>query len=177
MATMKTTLAVACFAAALAGGCYQSDLPLDPAPAVDLEEQWLGTWRCLPFNADADEEPVTIAVARGRDRRYEVTWREAGKGPEHYEAFASSVHGRRFMNVRELKAAGETGQWVFVRPTLLGPNVLQLQIVDDKALDGVEKSAPAVRRAIERQVSKAALTMDFCVCVRAKETTQPTPGR
>jgi hypothetical protein len=174
---VKPTLALACLAVAMAGGCYESDSPLDPAPAADVEAQWLGTWRCLPFNGDADEEPVTISVQRGQARRYDITWRESGKAPEHYEAFASSVRGRRFMNVRELKTAGETGPWVFLRPTQLRPDVLQLQVVDAKALEGVEKSAPAVRRAIERQVSNPALTMDFCVCVRAKESSEPTPGR
>ena len=172
---MKPTLAVACLAVAMMSGCYESDFPLEPAPRLELEEQWLGTWRCLPFDADADEEPVTIAVERGRNRRYDVTWREAGKDPEHYEAFASSVRGRRFMNVRELKAAGETGQWVFVRPTMLRPTVLQLQIVDDEALKGVDKSAQAVRHAIERQLSSPRLLDDFCLCVRAKDTSEPPP--
>ena len=178
MATMKTTLAVACFAAALAGGCYQSDVPLDPAPAVDLEEQWLGTWRCLPFNADADEEPATVRIKRGPERRYALTWQEDGGKQVRYEAFASDIDRARLWNFREVKTDGTTGasSWMFVRPTLLRPGVLQAQVVDEDALKNVEASPAAVRRAISRRLSQSALFVDFCVCVRAKEPSEPTPA-
>jgi hypothetical protein len=159
---------MAVIAAALLGGCYESDFPLDAAPALDVEEQWLGTWRCLPFNADADEDPVTVSVRRGAERRYDITWLESGKAPERYGAFASSVGDTRLLNVQESKADG-SGKWVFLRPTLLRPNVLQAQIVDADALQRAEKTAPAVRQAIERQLASPALTVDFCVCVRAKD--------
>jgi hypothetical protein len=161
--------ALAVIAAALFGGCYESDFPLDPAPRLELEEAWLGTWRCLPFNADADEDPVTVSVKRGPERRYEITWLESGKAPERYGAFASSVGDTRLLNVQELKADGSVGKWVLMRPTLLRPSVLQAQIVDADALKETEKTAPAVRQAIERQLASPALTVDFCVCVRAKE--------
>jgi hypothetical protein len=169
---------LAAIALLMAPGCYQSDFPLDSTPRVDVDAAWLGTWRCLPFNADADEDPVTIAVGRGADRRYDITWRETGKEPEQYEAYESSVRGHRFMNVRERKAAGEMGQWVFLGATLLRPDVLQLQVVDAKALESVEKSPTSVRRALERQLSRpTTLFADFCVCVRAKAPSEPAPGR
>jgi hypothetical protein len=170
--SVRWGVAAAAVAIAMAPGCYESAFPLDPAPRLEVDEAWLGTWRCLPFNADADEDPATVRVKRGAERRYDITWQETGKDPERYEGFTSSVRGTRFMNLRELKAGGEAGQWVFLRPTLLRPNVLQVQVVDAKALDNVEKSPSSVRRAIERRLSSAALTVDFCVCVRAKD---PTP--
>lgn len=160
---------MALIAMALTGGCYESDVPLDPAPRLEVEEGWLGTWRCLPFNADADEHPATIVAKRAADRRYDIAWHEGEKPPDRYEAFASAVGEARLLNVQEVKADGGTGKWVFVRPTLFRPDVLQLQIVNEGALKDVEKSAPAVRAAIERQVSSATLFIDFCVCVRAKE--------
>jgi hypothetical protein len=169
----RSVTVVAVIAAAMAGGCYESGFPLDPAPTIEVEEAWLGTWRCLPFNAAADEEPVTMAIKRAPDRWYGITWLETDKDPERYEAFASSIRGTRFFNVQEVKATGGRGDWVFVRPTLLRPDVLQLQIVDSKALDGVEKSRPAVRQAIERHLPSPGLTVDFCVCVRAKEPSGP----
>ena len=162
--------AMAVIATALVPGCYESDFPLDPAPRLELEEAWLGTWRCLPFKADADEDPVTVSVKRGAERRYDITWLESGKAPERYGAFMSPIGNTRLMNVQEVKADGATGKWVFVRPTLLRPDVLQVQIVDDEAMEGVEKSLAAVRRAIERQLSNPGLVVDFCVCVRARET-------
>ena len=166
---------MAAIAAAMAAGCYESDFPLDPAPRLEVEEALLGTWRCLPFNADADEEPATVRVKHGGERRYAITWQESGKEPERYEGFASSVRGTRFVNVRELKATGESGKWTYLKPTLLRPSVLQLQVVDSDALKGVEASPAAVRAAIERQLARPALTADFCVCVRAKEPSETPP--
>ena len=161
--------AAALIAAAVVGGCYESDAPLDPTPQIEVDEAWLGTWRCLPFAADADEQPATLSVQRAADRRYAVTWREGEGEPDRYEAFASAVEGTPFVNLQERKAGEVGGTWVFVRPTLLQPNVLQVQIVAEEALKGVEKSAKALRQAIERQLSAPGLTVEFCVCVRAKE--------
>ena len=161
--------AMAVVAMALVGGCYESDVPLDPEPRLEVDTAWLGPWRCLPFNADADERPATIVARRAADRRYDIAWHEGETPPDRYEAFASAVGEARLLNVREVKADGATGKWVFVRPTSLRPDVLQLQIVNEGALKGVDKSAPAVRAAIERQVSGPTLFIDFCVCVRAKE--------
>ena len=162
--------AMAVMAMALIGGCYESDVPLDPAPRLEVDTAWLGTWRCLPFNADADEHPATIVARRAADKRYAIAWHEGEKPPDRYDAFASAVGEARLLNVQEVKADGATGKWVFVRPTLLRPDVLQLQIVNEGALKDVEKSAPAVRAAIERQVASATLFIDFCACVRAKES-------
>ena len=165
---------MALIALAMSAGCYESDFPLDPSPQQGVWEAWLGTWRCLPVGADADEPPATLRVKRGPEQRYDATWQEGDK-QERYEGFTSAIGSTRFVNIRELKADGKTGQWVFVRPTLLRPNVLQLQVVDNDAMKGVEASAPAVRRAIEQNISSPALTVDFCVCVRAKDPTEPTP--
>jgi hypothetical protein len=160
--------AVAVVALALTGGCYESDVPLDPAPTLEVEEAWLGTWRCLPFEADADEEPGTLTIRRGPERRYDVGWQETGKAPDRYEAFASTVGGAPFFNLQEVKPTGERGKWVFLRATFLRPAVLQVQVVAADALEGVERSPSALRQAIERQLASPRLTMDFAVCVRAK---------
>src|SRR4029453_14338260 len=133
--------ALAVIAAALFGGCYESDFPLDPAPRLELEEAWLGTGGGPPFNAAPDEDPVTVSVKRAPERRYDITWLESGKAPERYGAFASSVGDTRLLNVQELKADGSVGKWVFMRPTLLRPSVLQAQIVDADALKETEKTA------------------------------------
>jgi hypothetical protein len=163
-------------AAVLAAGCYESDVPLDPAPTLEVEEAWLGTWRCLPFEADADEEPATLTIRRA-GRRYDIAWQESGKASDHYEAFASRVGGTPFFNLQEVKPTGERGKWVFLRAALLRPAVVQVQVVAEDALKGVEKSPPAMRQAIERQLSSQRLTLDFCVCVKAKEPTGAAPAR
>ena len=167
---------MAVIAMALTGGCYESDVPLDPAPRLEVDTAWLGTWRCLPFNDDADEHPATVVARRAADRRYDIAWHEGEKPPDRYDAFASAVGEARLLNVQEVKADGTTGKLVFVRPTLLRPDVLQLQIVNEGALKDVERAAPAVRAASERQVSSATLFIDFCVCVRAKESGEEAPA-
>jgi hypothetical protein len=58
--------------------------------------------------------------------------------------------------------------WVFARYALLQPNVLQVQVVSDKALSGVEASPAAVRRAIEGRRKDPGLFDDVFTCVRAK---------
>ena len=168
--------AAAVIAAALAAaGCYESDVPLDPAPTAEVDQAWLGTWRCLPVEADADEEPATLMIRRGPERRYDIGWQESGKAPDRYEAFASTVGGAPLFNVQEVKATGERGKWVFLRPALLRPAVLHVQVVADDALKGVERSPSALRQAIERQLSSPQLTMDFAVCVKAKEPAAASP--
>ena len=168
----RSLRAVAVAALASLPGCYESEVPLDSTPRMEVDGAWLGTWRCLPFNADADEQPATVRVDRGAERYYAVTWQESGKDPEHYEAFASSVRATPFWNIREVKTTGEKGKWVFLRPSMLRPAVLQVQIVDQDALKGVEPSSAALRRALERKLTSPSLTVDFAVCVRAKEPEQ-----
>lgn len=167
IAWFRGSRAFVLLAVALSAGCYESGFPLDPAPVVDVDDALLGTWRCLPLDGDADEQPATVTVDRARDRKYRIVWQETGSDPENYEAFASNLRGARLFNVREPKRDGSAGTWVFVRPTLLKANILQIQIVADKALAKVQKSPPAIRAAIERQRSDPALYVDGIVCARA----------
>jgi hypothetical protein len=150
---------------------------MDPAPTQEVEASWIGTWRCLPFEADADEEPATLTIRRGPERRYDIAWQETGKSPDRYEAFASTVGGAPFFNLQEVKPTGERGKWAFLRPALLRPAILHVQVVADDALKGIEKSSPALRQAIERQLASPALTMDFAVCVKAKGVPEASTSR
>jgi hypothetical protein len=154
-------------------GCYESEVALDPSPQQEVDAAVIGSWRCLPLDADADEEPATVTVKRGSDRLYGVEWQEGTKPPDRYEAFASSVGGAVLVNVQEIKGNGERGRWVYLRYALLRPNVLHLQVVSDEAMKGVEKSRAAIRAVIERR-SEQPLYQDFCVCARAKPVDPPS---
>jgi hypothetical protein len=160
---------IALVAALCAGACYESDFPLDSAPQLAVDAALLGTWRCLPLNADAQEPPATVVVESPREHYYEVTWQEEGKSPDQYEAHASSVRVPRLLNIQELKDGVGSNKWAFGRYTFFRPQVFQLQMVSDKALEKVEKSRPAVRDAIEHLRENPSLFVDFCVCVRAKD--------
>ncbi len=157
------------FAAALLAGCYVSEFPLDPAPRVRTDEALFGTWRCLPLDDDADQEPATVSVTRGPEHVYAIVWREGDSAPQRYEAYASSSFGTTLLNVQVLEDSGKRGDWVFVRYALLRPNVLHLQVVAKEALEGVAKTRSAVREAIERLRDRPTLYVDFCVCARAKQ--------
>jgi hypothetical protein len=153
----------------LLAGCYESDFPLDATPQLPVDAAALGTWRCLPVDADADEPAATMTIAKNGERRYAVTWQEPGKAADRYDSYASQVPGARLLNIYD---SGESNKdkkkWVYGRYALLRPHVLQLQIVDEKAMAGVEKTPQAVRRALERVAKEPKMLVDFTVCVRAK---------
>lgn len=166
---LKHCALVAALTVSLAG-CYESEFPLDPAPLVDVSSPLLGTWRCLPLDGDVDEKPAVLTIARdARARYYDATWLEPGDEPDRYEAFASTVGDLTLMNIRDRRPPGAApAKWVFGRVTLLQPNVLQVQIADDKALADVERSRPALRAAFERRRTSPSLFTGGCVCARTK---------
>ena len=154
-----------CLAACLMAACYESAFPLDLMPHADVDAKLSGTWHCI--TSDPGDRDMTLTIARTRDRVYALTFQEFGEEADRYEAHASMVAGAPLVNVRSLKPSEKP--WAFVRYTLLRPKVLQLQIVDDKAMKDVAKSASAVRQAIERQTKDPALFADACTCVRMNE--------
>ncbi|HEY7411513.1 MAG TPA: hypothetical protein VII13_12255 [Vicinamibacteria bacterium] len=165
--TARWARCLALVGAMLPVACYQSDFPLDPEPTADLEVGLLGTWRCLPLDADGDEPPATLILARGRPRAYAVSWLEEGGATARYEAFGSSLDGVTVWNVQEQKDTGD-GRWVFARHTLPRPSVLHLQLVPERALEDVPRTRAALRDAVGRLRTSDSLLQDFCVCARVK---------
>jgi len=147
-------------------GCYESEFPLDPVPRAPLDSALLGSWRCLPADPEPSDKAADIVVGRAREGVYVVSFREEGQESESYEAHASIVRGRPLLNIREVGPSSRK-KWMFVRYTLLRPSILQVQLVNDQALKGVDESVSALRRAIERERDPK-LFVDFCVCVRTK---------
>jgi hypothetical protein len=139
---------------------------LDATPALDVDPALIGTWRCLPASPDTSDDAATIEVARKTDRIYAVTFRAPDEEPDRYEAHASLVKGATLLNVREL---GKTNKpWVFARYAFLRPGIIEVQLVSDTLLTGVEGPASVLRDALEKHQADPALYSDFCVCVRAK---------
>jgi hypothetical protein len=164
---LRTRIAVVVVLAALASGCYESEFPLDTDPLIDLNPALLGAWRCLPLDGAADEPPVTLTIARSaRPRIYDLLWQEPGDAPDRYDAYASVLQGTTLMNVRERTDQGPAGKWIFMRATLMRPNALHLQVVADKAMAGVTKTAAAVRATVERERNTGAFYTDVALCVR-----------
>ena len=155
-------------AVAAAAGCYESPVPLDPAPQADIDLRLVGAWRCLGSGPDADDEAITIAIRQTRDRVYEADFIEEGKEPDRYEAYASLVRGRPLVNVRDLGATNGK-PWTFARYELLRPDVLEIRVAADDVLKGVQPTAAALRKRIESLSGDPRLFAGFCVCVRQKK--------
>ena len=101
--------------------CY-SDSPLDSQPQVELDKKLLGSWRCIPPDAEGETDDtalVALAPREGAAREYAITWTDPGKEPERYRGFLSTVQGGQVLNVETDPDPKASGRWVFVRYTFL----------------------------------------------------------
>lgn len=149
----------------LAVAACQASSPLDAFPQLDLDESLVGTWRCIPLDADeTDEAWVTVRANSAQERTYAITWRE-GSQTQEYEAFASSVADSTILNVRE---AGDADGWAFVRYDFLAGNLLRIERAREEIFDGTASSSE-VRAALERALDgDDSAFEDFMVCVGAR---------
>jgi hypothetical protein len=152
----------------LVAACYESAFPIEPRPKADIDRALPGTWRCLPFDQDPSEKAATITIAPEKEKVYAVTLQEDGGQASRYEVFASSA-AEGLLNVREL-ADGDKKPWMFVRATLLKPSVMQLQVLDKRAMPTTElKTTEELRKAVEHARGKPDAFSDVCICVRARQ--------
>lgn len=162
-------LAAVLISAGVAAGCYESDVPLDAAPTAGIDAGLLGPWRCLPVDGEADEAAATLTVTpQPAAGTFEATWDEPGSAPDRYEGFASRVDDVTYLNTRERHDGGALSAWFFVRPTLLRPNALLVQVVDEAALAGAPKTAAGLREALRRRRDDPALLSGGALCVRVR---------
>ena len=145
-------------------GCYQSTFPLDAKPATAVDPKLLGAWHCVSGSSD---DAVIVTMARAREGVYAATLTEKGEDPDHYEMHASRVGGQEFLNIRDMDTKSNK-PWSYGRSTLLRPDVLQLQMVEEDAIKGAAETPAAVRAAIEKKLNDPALFVKGpIVCVRA----------
>lgn len=170
---MRTPLRlIVWLATAALAACYESPVPLDPAPQADIEPGVIGAWRCLPPEPGPTDGPANLTVTRSRGRVYDAVFVADGEEPDRYEAYASVVKGRQVVNVRDLKATNAK-PWAFVQYALLRPDVLEIRIADDDAFTGVAATPAALRKRFE--AGEPRLFTGYCVCVRQKKTDPPGP--
>lgn len=169
MRTSWSRLPIVLILAGLAAGCFESTVPLDPAPVVAVEAGFGGLWRCLPLDGNPTEPPATLTVTlEMATRTFAATWQESGDPPVQYEGFASAVDRATYLNTRERKADGSLSTWFFVRPTLLRQNVLLIQVVDAPAMTGAPATAAGLREALRRRRDDPRLLTDGALCARAR---------
>jgi hypothetical protein len=159
---------VATFLLVLANaGCYESRFPIDMEPRAPIDQDLVARWRCLPAAADADTAAATITIGVARDGVYAASFQEDGKAADVYEIHASVLEGQSVLNIRDL-AESKREPWVFGRYVFLRPDVLQVQILLEEALDDELETPAALREALEKRIGRADLFGDYCTCVRIK---------
>lgn len=81
------------------------------------------------------------------------------------------MYFRSLLNLQELdpKTVPAERKWMFIRYTLLKPNILQVELVKDKAFRGIDPSPSAVREVVEKKIDGPELYQDFCLCTRVWE--------
>jgi hypothetical protein len=170
-------LSIALFVACLTlPACYDFDFPLDPKPVLPIDTRLVGDWRCLAIDADLEDPPGILQVARRGESIARWTFTSSGSeaapnggDPERseYDVHGSAVGGDVLLNALELGEKAN-GKWNLVRYSFLLPDVVRLQVVNDEALPKVA-SAAALRALIEKRVEDPAIYKDLLVCVRAKK--------
>jgi hypothetical protein len=156
LATAATTL-----------GCYESDVPLGP-PAAVADARLVGRWRCI---ADKTNPHILeLNVARRGEQQYDVRLDMPGEDTLRYRGHGTDVRGTTLINLQEQKPGEDpsTARWDFVRATLLKPNVLDVQIVDDDLFTDKPRTAEAQRAVMEANIARPELYFDYCVCVRVE---------
>ncbi len=159
------------------GGCYEAPFPLSAeteAPPVD--PRLVGHWRCVSPQEDA-AEPMALTISRADERRdgatfaperrYAATFAMKGEETLQFRGHATRLAGQTVVNVQDtaVKPGAKAG-WNVVRPTLLKPDILVLEILQDDFFKGVPSTAEAARALIEGQSGKAELFGHYCVCSR-----------
>ena len=145
--------------AAMLPGCL-SPVPLDPKPQADLDPRIVGRWRCVAPVMDDDDLPMSLSIARARERVYSVEMFD-----NRFEAYASVVDGRTIVNVRDSGPGPGAEPWDFAEYEFLRPDVLALRLADFQWPEDVAMTPTALRERIARSDA----FKDFCVCVRLKE--------
>jgi hypothetical protein len=151
-------------------GCYESDFPLGPSAAGRIDPKLVGSWRCVQGDAGQNKS-FLITIVPFDEMQYCIDVTMEGEKPIHYRAYSSSVRNTTLLNVQELKPKTEppAQKWFFVRYTLLRQNILQVEIVKDKPFKGIDSSAEAIKKVIDRMVEKPELYQDYCVCAKVVE--------
>ena len=148
-------------------GCYESSVPLGSPEAGTLDAAILGTWRCVQ-GGEKENKPFLITAMPFDEKQYYVGLDMEGEKAIHYRAFSAAIKGTTLLNLQELdpKTATSERKWIFIRYTLLKPNILQVELVRNEAFKGTDPSPSAVREVVEKKIESPEFYQDFCLCTR-----------
>jgi hypothetical protein len=174
MKTLRLVLIIGCLSLP---ACYDFDFPLDPKPQVPVDGRLIGAWRCLGVQADLDDDPGVLRIARRTElvSRWSFESTSANGAPEksEYDVHGSTVPGGALLNALDLGEKAN-GKWNFVRYSFLLPDVLRIQLVNDEPFEKI-KDAKSLRSEIEKRRDDPAIYSDFMICVRPKPVPDASP--
>ena len=157
-------------AAVVLCSCYESEFVLGPVSEGTIDLRLVGSWRCVSAE-ESENKPILITVRPFDEKQYYVGLASEGEEAFHYRAYSTSVNGTTLHNVQALGPHKNPAErtWIFVRASLLKPDVLQLEIVRDGPFKGIEPAARTVREIVERLHQSPELYQEYCVCARVTE--------
>jgi hypothetical protein len=148
---------------ATSAACYEAPFPLDGEPQADLDPALLGVWACHGPHPGPGA-PLTLRVARGRDRVYAVSVRESGEAPDRYEAHASLLGEAIVLNVHDLGKSAGTRVWTFARYRLSPEGRLEISLATSDGMRDVEESPAAVRAALAQAGDRPGVFEPLLLC-------------
>jgi len=162
--------------------CYDFPAPLDPEPVVKLDPQLLGPWSCVPTEArlkpdlrPGSDSRLVILAFEAAGLWYRIrTLGLADDSPAEVQvlhAYPSKLEHRTVINVGGAPGVPRPPdeEVTLVVQTWLSPNVLQLDLIDDRPVkDKPLSPSSALRKTLLSHRPQAELFSPFMVCVRAK---------
>lgn len=143
--------------------CYESNVPIADR-AASLDARLVGQWRCVAPQAD---DTVVFSIKQGSGADLDVEMIEAGKPPDRYRAQPAKLDGMPLANVQEIGEDGKPGKWVLARYTLHRPNLLEMEIAQEKAFEGAP-AGTSPREVARKHLKAGDLFEPFCACVRMR---------
>ena len=107
---------------------FWSELPLSDPSAAHIDPELAGSW--IPISEDS-EGTFSVTFLPFDDREFAVIAKDGDTGEvDAYRAFATSIEGDRFLNLKELDEAVDKNDWNFALYVIEG-DTLRLRIIDD----------------------------------------------
>lgn len=142
------------------GGCYLGDSPLSASQPGSVDSRLNGEWRCI---ASSEESPVRLTITTGGADRHDIRLGVPGEYEDEYVAHITRLDEVDIANVQEMDDGLPTNEWVYLKYTLLGEDVLDLRIVSENAMAGVPSDEAL--DVIRSRSADPDLYEHFCTCV------------
>ena len=170
-ASLRTITALLLLAAP---ACYEFDFPLDVKREVKVDERLLGSWGCLSSENDADGGRLNLTITKSdattMSFKADFVSDDDKKEGTTFDVYGSTLAPGRFLNVRDTGEKAD-GKWSFIRYSLLLPNVLRIELVNDEPFKDLPKNQALLRSAIQKRIGDPSVYSEYCVCVRFKPKT------